>query len=142
MIAAVVNGGKHVTPHLHCSQLHENGESSLDRMTQSNLATLHQALVGVVNSKEGTAYGFRFFTSDGKDGFGGKTGTTQVSGISMQDRAANRVNNRAEFLRDHALFVGFAPADNPQHVIAVILENGGWGANACRIGQKILKRLM
>lgn len=136
MMATIVNGGKNVTPHLdrnsYSPPLHQiSGDA--------NLSILHQTLIDVVNSKEGTGYGLRFSTAEGEDGFGGKTGTTQVSGISMKDRATGRVNNKAEFLRDHALFVGFAPAKNPRFVVAVILENGGWGVNAGRIGQKIIK---
>lgn len=139
MMAAVVNGGKRVTPHLAC----KTSFPPIHRIKDTaNLSGLHQTLINVINSKEGTGYGFRFEIAEGKDGFGGKTGTTQVSAISMKDRETGRVNNKAEFLRDHALFVGFAPADNPRFVIAVIVENGGWGANACRIGQKIIKTAM
>lgn len=139
MMTTVVNGGKRVTPHLN-----HNASIPLIHCIKdtANLSVLHQALIEVINAKEGTGYGFRFDTSNGKDAFGGKTGTTQVSAISMKDRATGRVNNKAEFLRDHALFVGFAPAENPRFVIAVILENGGWGANACRIGQKIIQQIL
>jgi penicillin-binding protein 2 len=136
MMAAVVNGGKCVTPYI-------DRKASLPPVQQvtdmHNLSLLHKSLIGVINSKEGTGYRFRLLTPGGENGFGGKTGTTQVSAISMKDRAAGCINNKAEFLRDHALFVGFAPADNPRFVVCVILENGGWGANACRIGQKIIK---
>ena len=136
MMATIVNGGKRVTPHL-------SKNNNLPPFGQikdiGHLSIVQKALIDVVNSREGTAYGFRFVTSDGENGFGGKTGTTQVSGISLKDRETGRVNAKAEFLRDHALFVGFAPAEKPRFVIAVVLENGGWGANACRIGQKIIK---
>lgn len=136
MMAIVVNGGKRVTPHIN----HKISAPFLRQIKDVfNLSILHQALIGVVNSKEGTGYGFRFLTPGGENGFGGKTGTTQVSAISMKDRATGKINNKAEFLRDHALFVGFAPAENPRFVVTVILENGGWGANAGRIGQKIIR---
>jgi penicillin-binding protein 2 len=139
MMATVVNRGRLVTPHL----IKNEAISSVSQIRDiSNLLILYQALIGVINSKEGTGYGFRFSTPEGQDGFGGKTGTTQVSTISLKDRATGRINNKAEFLRDHALFVGFTPAENPRFIVAVILENGGWGANACRIGQKIIKFIL
>ena len=136
MLATIVNGGKHVTPHLNKNMDPDNQFCVSDT---DNLSKIHQSLIGVVNSSDGTAYKFRFLTPDGKDGFGGKTGTTQVSGISLKDRSSGNINNKAEFLRDHALFVGFFPAENPRFVISVILENGGWGANACHIGQRIIR---
>ena len=139
MVATIVNGGKHITPHLNCKFFTQPAQHIKDT---ANLSVLHQTLIDVINSKDGTGYGFRCETSEGKNGFGGKTGTTQVSSISMKDRETDRINNKAEFLRDHALFVGFAPAENPRFIITVILENGGWGANACRIGQKIIRKLI
>jgi penicillin-binding protein 2 len=55
----------------------------------------------------------------------GKTGTVQVVGIAQEEEYdANEVDER---LRDHALFVGFAPADSPSIVLALIIENGGSG---------------
>lgn len=55
----------------------------------------------------------------------GKTGTAQVFGIA-QDAEYN-ADEIAKKLRDHALFVGFAPADDPRIAVAVIVENGGGG---------------
>lgn len=55
----------------------------------------------------------------------GKTGTVQVVGIAQEEEYdANEVDER---LRDHALFVGFAPADSPSIVLAFVIENGGSG---------------
>ena len=55
----------------------------------------------------------------------GKTGTVQVVGIAQDEEYdANEVDER---LRDHALFVGFAPADSPSIVLALVIENGGSG---------------
>ena len=55
----------------------------------------------------------------------GKTGTVQVVGIAQEEEYdANEVDER---LRDHALFVGFAPADSPSIVLALVIENGGSG---------------
>jgi penicillin-binding protein 2 len=55
----------------------------------------------------------------------GKTGTAQVFRL-IQRKVAN--SNWA--LRDHALFVAFAPADKPRYAIGCIIEHGGFGASA------------
>jgi penicillin-binding protein 2 len=58
----------------------------------------------------------------------GKTGTAQVIGIKQNERYdARRI---AERYRDHSLFMAFAPAENPQVALAVIVENAGFGAAA------------
>lgn len=66
---------------------------------------------------------------------GGKTGTAQV----VQIKQGGRYNAAAlaEQHRDHAWFIAFAPVQNPQIVIAVILENGGWGANAAPLARQL-----
>ena len=56
----------------------------------------------------------------------GKTGTAQVFSLA-EDEEYNEEEIR-ERLLDHALFVGFAPADNPEIAVAVIVENGGSGS--------------
>jgi penicillin-binding protein 2 len=58
---------------------------------------------------------------------GGKTGTAQVFSLKGEKYDAKRVHER---LRDHALFIAFAPADQPRIALAVVVENGGFGAQA------------
>jgi penicillin-binding protein 2 len=59
---------------------------------------------------------------------GGKTGTAQAVGIRQNEKySAARV---AEHLRDHSLYVAFAPLEQPRIALAVIVENAGWGAAA------------
>jgi len=57
----------------------------------------------------------------------GKTGTAQVRRITMAERRSGVLKNgQLPFkLRDHALFIGFAPADNPRYALAVVLEHNG-----------------
>ena len=55
----------------------------------------------------------------------GKTGTVQVVGIAQEEEY--KEDEIEERLRDHALFVGFAPADSPSIVLALVIENGGSG---------------
>jgi penicillin-binding protein 2 len=58
----------------------------------------------------------------------GKTGTAQVIGIKQGERYdAKKIEER---FRDHSLFMSFAPADSPRLAVAVIVENGGFGAQA------------
>lgn len=59
---------------------------------------------------------------------GGKTGTAQAVGLKQNEKySAHRVEER---LRDHALYIAFAPVAEPQIAVAVIVENAGWGAGA------------
>jgi len=58
----------------------------------------------------------------------GKTGTAQVVGIKQDEKYD--ADTLAKRLHDHGLFVGFAPADDPQIVVAVVVENGGGGSSA------------
>jgi penicillin-binding protein 2 len=88
-----------------------------------HLDVIRQALVGV--NKEGTsAAAFRnaAYTS------AGKTGTAQVVGIK-QDEKYN-ASKLGEYLLDHALYVAYAPAEDPRIAIALVVENAGFGAQA------------
>ena len=66
---------------------------------------------------------------------GGKTGTAQV----VQIKQGGRYNAAAlrEQHRDHAWFISFAPLEKPEIAIAVILENGGWGAYAAPLAREV-----
>ena len=88
----------------------------------------------VVNEQRGTAFGVFPENSD----IAGKTGTSQV--FSMDKRSGDDV---PEELRDHGLFIGFAPINNPEIVIAVIVENGGGGrVAAAPVAQKIFSKFL
>ena len=67
---------------------------------------------------------------------GGKTGTAQVFSLNSKEY---KHSSTAEFLRDHALYVAFAPADKPTIVIAMVVENAGFGAqHAAPIARRAL----
>jgi penicillin-binding protein 2 len=67
----------------------------------------------------------------------GKTGTAQVFSVGQNEKYNEKTV--AERLRDHSWFIAFAPADNPRIALAVIVENGGWGASAAApIARKVL----
>ena len=91
----------------------------------SDWERLHKAMEDVMHGRMGTA---RRSGADSTYRIAGKTGTAQVKGIKQDEEYdAEKI---AERLRDHGLFVGWAPAKNPAIVIAVVVENGGGGSSA------------
>jgi len=82
-----------------------------------------RAMAGV--NKEGT--GARAFAG-APYASGGKTGTAQLIGLKQNEKYDE--SKVAERLRDHSLFIAFAPLDSPRIALAVIVENGGFGARA------------
>ena len=88
-----------------------------------NWAYMVESMLKVVSSPRGTAHKIRSKTFT----IAGKTGTAQVFGIAQD--AEYDADKIAKKLRDHALFIGFAPVDNPEIAIAVIVENGGSGGS-------------
>ena len=92
---------------------------------ESDWDRIHSAMVDVMHGRMGTA---RRSGADSSYKMAGKTGTAQVKGIKQDEEYdAEKI---AERLRDHGLFVGWAPAKNPEIVIAVVVENGGGGSSA------------
>jgi penicillin-binding protein 2 len=97
------------------------------------LATIKEALQGVVNEPGGTGYAARSDTIL----IGGKTGTAQVVGLRKDSK------NLAENLRDHAWFVAFAPVDKPEIAMSVLVEHGGHGGTAAApIAKKAIEAYM
>ena len=97
----------------------------------------------VVNAIDGTAHKAKF-NLDGMR-MGGKTGTTQVRRISMKERKSGIISDSKLpwRLRNHALFIGFAPADNPRYAVAVVVEHGSSGSGvAAPIAGKILQEAL
>ena len=95
---------------------------------------IHQAMVNVVHAPNGTA---RRIGLDAPYKIAGKTGTAQVFGIGQDEEYdAEKI---AKKLRDHALFIAYAPAENPSIAIAVVVENGGSGSSAAApVARKVL----
>jgi penicillin-binding protein 2 len=87
-----------------------------------NVEVIRQAMIGV--NKEGT--GARAFAG-AEYVSAGKTGTAQVFSLKGEKYSEHGTK---EHLRDHALFIAFAPADKPTIALAVLVENGGFGAQA------------
>ena len=101
-----------------------------------HIAIIKKAMVGV--NKEGTSAAV--FVGAGYTS-GGKTGTSQVIAIKQGEKyIESRVQER---FRDHALFIAYAPAENPQIALAVIVENAGFGAKAAApIARQVLDYFM
>lgn len=96
-----------------------------------NVAEVNRGLVGV--TKEGTSA--RVFAGAGYVS-GGKTGTAQAVTIGQKDKY--NASKLEEHQRDHALYMAFAPAENPQIALAVIVENSGFGAeHAAPIARRV-----
>ena len=99
--------------------------------TPENVAIVRKAMVGV--TQEGTSA--RVFAGAGYLS-GGKTGTAQAVSIGQKDRY--NAGKMEEHQRDHALYIAFAPAEDPQIAVAVIVENAGFGAaHAAPIARRV-----
>jgi len=97
-----------------------------------NLEIVKHAMVGV--NKEGT--GARAFSGAAYVS-AGKTGTAQVVALKKDEKYSEA--NVDERLRDHALFIAFAPAEKPTIALAVLVENAGFGARAAApVARKVL----
>jgi penicillin-binding protein 2 len=101
-----------------------------------HVAIVNRALVGV--AKEGTSA--RVFAGASYLS-GGKTGTAQAVTIGQKDKY--NASKMEEHQRDHALYMAFAPADNPQIALAVIVENVGFGAeHAAPIARRVFDYML
>ena len=95
---------------------------------------VHESMLAVTHGPTGTARGS---AADAPFRFAGKTGTAQVFSIGQEEEYdAEEVEER---LRHHALFVAFAPVENPEIALGIIVENGGGGSStAAPVARQIL----
>jgi penicillin-binding protein 2 len=100
----------------------------------ANWDTVIGAMIDVVNSPRGTA---RHIGIDSPYKIAGKTGTAQVFGLKQEEKYNEK--DIDEKLRDHALFIAFAPVDNPKIAVAVVVEHGGHGSS---VAAPIARRIM
>ncbi|MGO2623193.1 MULTISPECIES: penicillin-binding protein 2 [unclassified Psychrobacter] len=136
--AMTANKGYHITPHL---LKNSNGEAKVDVITKpdgkidyngksSDWLRMHDAMENTV--KSGTARGI--YTPRYR--IAGKTGTAQVKSIAQGKRYDKSAIDKRHW--DHAWFNGFAPVEDPQIALAVLVENGGGGSTvAAPIGRAL-----
>jgi penicillin-binding protein 2 len=131
-LATLINGGTMYKPHLvsHIENVRTGEQKRIEPevvqrvpFKPEHVEFVKRAMAGV--NREGTgarAFAKAEYTS------GGKTGTAQVVGIKQNEKYEE--SKVAERLRDHSWFIAFAPLENPTIALAVIVENGGFGARA------------
>ena len=138
--ATVANLGVKYTPRLVLATVDPSTRARTDTQTAApedlklspeNIKIIMQAMVGV--TQEGTsarAFAGAAYLS------GGKTGTAQAVSLGRNEKYnAARMDERQ---RDHALYIAFAPAQDPQIALAVIVENAGFGsASAAPIARRV-----
>lgn len=97
-------------------------------VSASSLQAVQKAMFKVINDRAGTAYKSRTIQKDYR--MAGKTGTSQVFNITEAERRRGITSNedREWKRRDHALFVCYAPAENPKIAVSVVVEHGGGGS--------------
>ena len=99
-----------------------NGHNGKLDLKPGELEVVRAGLVAVVNEPGGTAYATRLPEIK----FAGKTGTAQV--VSLGSKQKLDPTTQAYLSRDHAWFAAYAPAEDPEIVVVVVNEHGGWGA--------------
>lgn len=139
--AAAANNGEFFTPRIVQRIETDDGEiieefrpekKAVLPVSQDNIQLLKKALWGVVNEPGGTGGQARVAGRD----VCGKTGTAQVIGMAEGDDGSSYPYE----YRDHALFVSFAPRDNPEIVVAVVAEHSGHGGSAAApVARKVLE---
>ncbi|WP_208352542.1 penicillin-binding protein 2 [Pseudaestuariivita rosea] len=112
-------------------------------ISPSGLRYIRRAMYATSNDRKGTAYGSRIVADEFR--MAGKTGTSQVRRITLEERRQGITRN--EDLpwerRDHALWVNYAPFENPRIAVAVVVEHGGGGSRAAApIGRDVTLRAL
>ena len=145
--AILANQGQVVQPHLVASIVNSEGvhsnsdllpKDSPIELKPKNIKNIISAMTNVIHGARGTA---RRLKKGINYQIAGKTGTAQVFSVKQEEKYNEK--EIAFKLRDHALFVGFAPVSDPQIAVAVIVENGGHGGSvAAPMAGKIMKQFL
>ncbi len=137
LYSALLNGGKFPFPKLIKDQPTKYLGEELNTTHQKAILN---ALKAAVQEPSGTAYKLNLNNPNFVK-IGGKTGTSQVVRIKEEDREDDLYKTKEieDKFKDHSVFVGYAPIENPKYIVSVIIENGGSGsAVAAPIAHKIL----
>jgi penicillin-binding protein 2 len=124
MTSIIASEGKIIEPTIIRST---GGSFKTNKKYLKEIKIIKQAMFKAVNENKGTAFKSRLDEIK----FAGKTGTSQVRGISLSERESDDFRDKEQEWknRDHALFVGYMPYDDPKYAISVIIEHGGSGAS-------------
>ena len=143
MTGNLINNGNIIIPNIIKSisgeNLNYNKNIKKNNFNIEHLNIVKKAMYRVMNTPNGTAWKSRIDDRGFK--IAGKTGTSQVRIISAKERETGIIKNEDLPFekRDHALFTGFAPYENPKYITTVILEHAGGGASkAAPLAKKLL----
>ena len=109
---------------------------------QENINIVKDAMFSSSNEPGGTSYRHRM--ENPKYTFAGKTGSSQIKRFTQAQREAEVKQVDLNYKdRDHALFIAFAPYNDPKYAISVVVEHGGSGGSAAApIAKKIIKKVL
>ena len=139
MTARIANGGYEVVPTFFPLSAEQKDNIKKISVNKEYLDLVKEGMFDVVNIPGGTAWRSQFDYQGHR--MAGKTGSVQVRRITLKERQSGII--KQEDLpwkyRDHGIFIGYAPADNPKYAVAVLVEHGGGGSSAAApIASKIL----
>lgn len=139
VMMARVASNKHVVPRLIQDDKKPNFKSM--GLQDKNIKLVLNGLEEVLK-KGGTAFGSAINVNGAK--MGGKTGTSQVRSISKAERLKGVLtNDQLKWnMRNHGLFVGYAPTDKPKYAVCVITEHSGSSGSAARTAAATMKKLL
>jgi penicillin-binding protein 2 len=109
---------------------------------KKNIDIVKDAMFASSNEPGGTSYRHRI--ENPKFTFAGKTGSSQIKRFTEAQREAEVKQTDLNYKdRDHALFIAFAPYENPKYAISVVIEHGGSGGSAAApIAKKVIKKVL
>ena len=109
---------------------------------QENIKIIKDAMYSSTNEPGGTSYRSRI--DDNRFTFAGKTGSSQIKRFTEAQREAEVKQEQLKYEnRDHALFIAFAPVNDPKYAISVVVEHGGTGSKAAApIAKQVIKKVL
>ncbi|MBX2846928.1 MAG: penicillin-binding protein 2 [Acidiferrobacterales bacterium] len=146
MAATIANRGQRIEPRLvdrlsyrdeNAVEVEEQQAGGIIETPAVNDKHFDVVIAGMRSVVEGSRGTARAIGTTAKYSIAGKSGTAQVVNIAQGARYDEELLN--EFQRKHALFVSFAPVEEPKIAVAVVIENGGGGsANAAPVARKVM----
>lgn len=127
MIGGVASGGRFIEPHLLKDD--PDVKTTMFPISENTENVVTQGMWGVVNEPDGTTSGLvKLKNID----FCGKTGTAQTMSYGLQHRLGKHI-------KENGWFVGYAPRENPEIVVAALVQGAGWGSFVAPIVRDVVK---